>query len=73
MHIINLPLIINVGHTTNSQPRTYICTVDGVPYLFPPLHQTLLYLRFCTGPLDLKENTVAFMFSTVLFQPKLNK
>lgn len=25
------------------------------PYLLSPLHQTLLDLRICTGPLDLKE------------------
>lgn len=73
MHIINLPLIINLSHTTNTQLRTYICHVEGVPYLFPPLHQTFLYLRFGTGPLDLKENTVAFTFTTVLFHPHIKK
>lgn len=30
------------------------------PYLLSPLHQTLLDLRICTGPLDLKENTLGY-------------
>lgn len=49
------------GLLASAMPPTKDWAQIGIqPYLLSPLHQTLLDLRICAGPLDLKENTLGY-------------